>query len=85
MNALHDSAFEAGYITITPDYKIKIAPSLLKQDKSESIKGYFHQYEGKEIVMPTRFLPDVEFLKYHNEERFKKIENLIKKFCSTII
>jgi putative restriction endonuclease len=71
LNALHDRAFEAGYITITPDYKIKVSPSILKQQNSESLSGYFHQYEGKEIIMPSRFLPDVEFLRYHNEERFR--------------
>lgn len=69
LNALHDRAFEAGYITITPDYKIKVSASILKQD-SGNLAAYFHQYDGKEIVLPSRFLPDAEFLRYHNKERF---------------
>jgi len=72
INALHDKAFESGLITITPEYKIKISPILFKQKNSNSLENYFFQYENKEIFLPSKFLPDIEFLKYHNDERFKK-------------
>lgn len=68
LNALHDKAFENGHITITEDYRIKVSPELLK---NTSAAGYFNAYEGKSITLPSRFLPDAEFLKYHNTERFK--------------
>jgi len=70
MNALHDKAFEAGYITITPDYKIKISPLILGKKDQQSI-DFFGRFENQPITLPSRFLPDVEFLRYHNEERFK--------------
>lgn len=69
INALHDKAFETGYLTITPDYKIKISSVLIKQDDSY-ISEYFSRYDGQLIKLPSRFLPDLEFLKYHNKERF---------------
>ena len=72
INALHDKAFETGLITITTDYKIKVSPILLKQKKSKSIEDYFLKYENQDIILPSRFLPDIEFLKYHNEVRFKQ-------------
>lgn len=71
INALHDKAFENGLLTIMPDFKIKISSILLKQNKNISIVNYFVDYQDKEIILPSRFLPDIEFLKYHNEERFK--------------
>lgn len=71
INALHDKAFENGLITITPDYKIKISNVLLKGKKSDSLEKYFFQYENKDIFLPSKFLPDIEFLKYHNENRFQ--------------
>jgi putative restriction endonuclease len=71
INALHDKAFEGGLLTITTDYKIKISPLLLKQKKSKSIEDYFAKYENQDIILPSRFLPDIEFLKYHNDVRFK--------------
>lgn len=71
LNALHDRAYEAGLITILPNFKIKISP-LLKKGKNKSVQVYFTKYENKSIDLPSRFLPDKEFLEYHNDERFKK-------------
>jgi len=71
MNALHDKAFETGLITITPEFKIKVSPILLKQKISPSMETYFTRYQDQDIILPSRFLPDSEFLKYHNQERFK--------------
>jgi putative restriction endonuclease len=71
INALHDKAFETGLITIRPDFKIEVSSILLKQKKSKSIEDYFIKYNNKNIVLPSRFLPDIEFLKYHNEFRFR--------------
>ena len=70
INALHDKAFEAGYITITPDLKVRVSSVILKQKNHQSI-DFFEKYHDKNIILPSRFLPDIEFLKYHNEERFK--------------
>jgi putative restriction endonuclease len=71
INALHDKAFETGLITITTDFKIKISSLLKKQVKSQIITEYFLRHENKNIILPSRFLPDMEFLKYHNEKCFK--------------
>lgn len=71
INALHDKAFENGLLTITPDYKVKISPILLKQKKTQTLEDYFLKYHNQNIILPSKFLPDIEFLKYHNEERFK--------------
>lgn len=72
INALHDKAFECGYITITPDYEIKISSLLKKQNKGTTSNDYFLKYDNQKIILPSRFLPDTEFLKYHNEFRFKQ-------------
>lgn len=71
LNALHDKAFETGLITIDANsYKIRISLSLNKKGVSDSIKQNFLDYEGKEIILPDKFLPDREFLKVHNDSRF---------------
>lgn len=69
LNALHDKAFEAGYLTITPDYILIVSPQILKQQDSYA-SDFFGKYHEQPIRLPSRFLPDAEFLKYHNEERF---------------
>jgi len=72
INSLHDKAFENGLLTITPDFKIRISSLLYKQKKCKSLEEYFFRYNNQKMVLPSRFLPDIEFLKYHNEERFKQ-------------
>lgn len=72
MNALHDRAFEAGLITITPEYNIKISPQLTKKNTNEFIEKSFLALDNKKIRLPHRFLPDPEFLSYHYYERFRK-------------
>lgn len=72
MNALHDKAFESGLLTITPEYKVKISPLLKQQKKNPAVRDYFLQYDGQDIHTPWRFLPDTEFLRYHNQERFRE-------------
>lgn len=69
INGLHDKAYEQGLITILPNYKIKVSSQLRIEDK-EVLDRYFIQYDGKEINLPSKFLPDPQFLEYHYEERF---------------
>jgi len=71
INALHDKAFEYGYITISLDYKILVCNEILTS-KSEWNQKYFHQIHEKEIFLPSRFLPDKEFIRYHNYKKFKE-------------
>ncbi|MEI6950741.1 HNH endonuclease [Paraflavisolibacter sp. H34] len=70
INALHDKAFESGHLTITPEYTIRISSLLMKQDDPHT-EAYFKKYDYQKIILPSRFLPDEVFLKYHNNERFK--------------
>lgn len=71
INALHDKAFENGLITITPDYIIKVSAELLQKESDTSLPKYFQPYNGKKIIEPKRFLPDQEFLEWHERVRFR--------------
>lgn len=71
INALHDKAFEYGYITITTDYKVIVCNELLKA-KGDTYNEYFKKIHNQDIILPSRFLPDVEFIKYHNQEKFRQ-------------
>jgi len=70
LNSLHDKAFDCGLITVTEDMKIKVSPKFYAQQDMVSIKQNFIDFDGKELIAPNKFYPDVEFLKVHNE-RFK--------------
>ena len=70
INALHDKAFENGLLTISDDYTVRIS-SILKKLKDDPTSDYFNKYDGKKIILPSRFLPDKSFLEYHNQTKFK--------------
>lgn len=70
LNMLHDKAFDKGLITITPEYKVKLSPSLNKLKDKTSLEIFFAPFENKSIHLPQRFLPDKDFLKYHQENIF---------------
>ncbi len=72
INALHDRAFETGLITITPEYKIKVSSVLFDRKESGLNEDYFLKYHNQGIILPSKFLPDRQFLEYHNESRFRK-------------
>lgn len=72
INALHDKAFELGFITITPEYVIRVSPKLSKSGPAQAVEELFFQYDGKLIHEPKKFWPDVTFLKEHFENRFQR-------------
>ena len=68
-NALHDTAFDKGYITISTDYKIIVSPQIYEY--GEKTRFYFSSLSGQQICLPNRFLPSKTFIEYHNNVIFK--------------
>jgi putative restriction endonuclease len=71
LNVIHDRAFDRGLLTITPEFKIKISKSIKRNDVDSAMQDFLFRYDGSEIKMPTRFLRDASFLKYHNKSVFR--------------
>lgn len=71
LNALHDKAFDSGLISISEDYKIMVSPKLKEMEIDSKSKELFTDIEGKEIMLPDRFIPEKKFLRYHNEYVFQ--------------
>ena len=71
LNVIHDRAFDRGLLTITPEFKIKISKLIKHNNADSAVHDFLFRYEDSEIKMPTRFLPDINFLKYHNKSIFK--------------
>lgn len=72
LNSIHDKAFDRGFITITPDYKIKISKAIIDFKKDEAVQDFFLKYENQRIHIPDKFVPSKEFLDYHYHNIFKK-------------
>uniref|UniRef100_UPI0040478148 HNH endonuclease n=1 Tax=Roseivirga sp. TaxID=1964215 RepID=UPI0040478148 len=72
LNSIHDKAFDKGFITITPDFILKISNTLKEFENNHSVNEFFLQFGNKKINLPDKFLPSKEFLDFHYENIFKK-------------
>lgn len=72
LNSIHDKAFDKGFITITPDFILKISNTLKEFENNHSVNEFFFQFGNKKINLPDKFLPSKEFLDFHYENIFKK-------------
>lgn len=70
LNTLHDRAYELGLISIDGDYKIHVSGKALRAMGQDSFDYYFGRYHHQKITLPSRYLPDPEFLDFHFRERF---------------
>ena len=66
---MHDKAFDKGLITITTEYKVKLS-ARLKENQNPAIVEFFRGTNGKQIELPSKFLPSKDFLDYHNQYIF---------------
>lgn len=71
LNALHDKAFDRGFLTVTTDFKIKISKKITDIYDGSSVEKFFKVYDGERILLPEKFLPKKEFLIYHNDVVFE--------------
>ena len=70
LNSIHDKAFDRGFITVTPDLKVKVSNYFDIYSKDKLIIDFFLKYHGVDILKPDRFLPKKEFLDYHQKNIF---------------
>ncbi len=72
LNAIHDRAFDRGFLTVTPDFTIKISKLVKQENVSEAVQDFLLRYDGMAINKPARFLPEVKFLEFHNANIFER-------------
>ncbi len=72
LNSIHDKAFDGGFITITPDYKVLISKFFDEYSKDKAVNDFFSNYNNQGIILPDKFLPSKEFLEYHYQNIFIK-------------
>ena len=69
LNSLHDAAFDKGYISIDRDYRVMLSSQIINSTPENRV--FFDKYKDAKIALPLRFLPDYEFIQYHNDVIFK--------------
>ncbi|MDQ6977058.1 MAG: HNH endonuclease, partial [Ghiorsea sp.] len=78
LSAIHDKAFDRGFITLDDDFRVVLSESF-KASNNQLILQAFASIEGKPITLPERFEPDINFLEKHRNLIFldnKASENI---------
>jgi predicted restriction endonuclease len=68
--ALHDKAFDKGFITIDSTYTVIISPTVYDYLPQEALNRSLIAYQNHKISLPDRFLPDKGFLEVHQRQHF---------------
>lgn len=50
LNALHDMAYDKGFMTVGIDFKIHISSEITDVFYGETVDKFFNSYEGKKII-----------------------------------
>lgn len=72
LNALHDRAFDRGWISFDETLHVIVSPKLQRSKLGEFGCRVLREVQGKAIAPPERFLPDPEALRWHRENRFRR-------------
>lgn len=72
LNTIHDRAFDKGFITITPEFRVKTSPAFREYFEEKAVLDFFFKYENHQIYLPNKFHPSKDFLDFHYQNIFKK-------------
>lgn len=72
LNSIHDKAFDKGFISISPDYKVLISRYFDNYSNDKAVYDFFKRFENQSIVLPDKFYPSKDFLDWHYRNIFIK-------------
>ncbi len=75
LSSIHDQAFDRGLLTVMPDLSIRVSSQIKREGERTKLGRLLSSLEGTKIQAPRRFMPASEFLQWHNDERFEKLNN----------
>ena len=79
LSAIHDRAFDKGFITLDEGLRVVLSNSLRREStRNDFIKRCFADFEGKRIGVPERFELDAEAIEFHRENVFGR-EQLVEE------
>ncbi|MNF13032.1 hypothetical protein D3C80_2147270 [compost metagenome] len=66
---MHDRAFDQGLIALADDFTILLSEQLRQRDEP-FVREVLRPLAGRQIELPERFLPSVEFVAWHRQQVF---------------
>lgn len=65
-----DAAFDKGLISFDDNYCLLLSKYILSFLPEQTLENNFVIYAGKQINLPEKFIPKLEFIRYHRENIF---------------
>lgn len=72
LNPFHDKAFDLGYISVANDFRILVTPKIREWEANPTTKAWISDMNGKQLILPDKFMPDEAFLEFHRTSIFKR-------------
>lgn len=67
LSATYDAAFDKHLISFDDDYRMIVSKEIKDYYTADVTKQYFEKYEGKQIALPSQYLPSKQLLERHRE------------------
>lgn len=65
LSGTYDLAFDQHLISFDEDYRMIVGNEISEHFTNAVTREFFQKYIGKKITMPSKFLPNQEFLQSH--------------------
>ena len=65
LSATYDAAFDKHLISFDNDYRMIVSKEIKEYYTNEVAKTYFGNYEGKQLILPSLYLPSKKLLEKH--------------------
>ncbi len=65
LSATYDAAFDKHLISFDDDYRMIVSKEIKDYYTSEVTKDYFEKFEGKQILLPSLYMPSKQLLEKH--------------------
>lgn len=67
LSATYDAAFDKHLISFDEDYRMIVSKEIKDHYTNEVTREYFDRFEGKQIILPMKFMPNPKLLARHRE------------------
>ena len=65
LSATYDTAFDQHLISFDDDYRMILSKDIKEYYTSDVSKQYFQNYEGKQMELPSLYMPSKKLLEKH--------------------
>lgn len=69
LSVIHDKAFDSHLFSLSDDYRVVLSKQL-KQTRDDFLRQVFLPIDGRQIMLPERFRPELVFLQRHRDRMF---------------